>query len=276
MNTTINLNDLTLVSVTSVNIDSAAKALIISSEFCNFNSIKLFSPIKPEFLPSHIEHIEIPYISFSGYSHFIIEKLYKYIHTSYCLIIQADGFIINSGLWDKKFIEFDYIGAPWPESVDVNNSPIKKLKFDQNRVGNGGFSLRSKKLLEICSKINFDKLNYPIKSEDLIICHYLYESMCNEGIKFAPISVACKFAIEGCINRNISLDNYFGFHGKHWLTNSFFHELASKSRYSDLILDLLPRNTSLDKNISQKITGRLDPCPCGSNLKFKLCHGRLD
>jgi hypothetical protein len=32
--------------------------------------------------------------------------------------------------------------------------------------------LRSKKLLDITSRIRFDELDFPLKSEDLVICHY--------------------------------------------------------------------------------------------------------
>ena len=54
------------------------------------------------------------------------------------LIIQHDGFILNHKAWDNEFLNYDYIGAPvyW-----MGNKLIE--------VGNGGFSLRSKKLLKI-------------------------------------------------------------------------------------------------------------------------------
>ena len=41
------LNEITLITVAGVNIESAANALLISSEFFKFGSIKLLSPTKP-------------------------------------------------------------------------------------------------------------------------------------------------------------------------------------------------------------------------------------
>ena len=64
----------------------------------------------------------------------------------------------------------------------------------KNCVGNGGFSLRSRKLVETTAKINFDSLKFPFKNEDIIICHYLYEQMLDNGISFATPEIAAKFS----------------------------------------------------------------------------------
>jgi hypothetical protein len=276
MSTPLNLKQITLLTVTSVDIDAAAKALIVSSEFCDFDSAKLLSPTKPPGLPNTIEHISIPPIDFLGYSKFMIEELHNFVDTPFCLVVQADGFVINPQAWDARFLEFDYIGAPWPSYVGVNNLTQKTFTFDKNRVGNGGFSLRSKNLLEVCSRIQFDQLDLPVKSEDVIICHYLYEELCSQGIKFAPLDLANKFSTEIIINGlSAGLGNSFGFHGKHWLANDYLAELASRSSYTKEFSDLLIKPSNFLVNNSQKNTGRLDPCPCGSAKRFKECHGRV-
>ena len=86
----------------------------------------------------------------------------------------------------------------------------------KNQVGNGGFSLRSQKLTKVTAKINFDSLTFPIKSEDIVICHYLYQEMLDSGIRFAPPELAAKFSME---NENHlygqDVNTVFGFHGKH-------------------------------------------------------------
>jgi hypothetical protein len=57
------------------------------------------------------------------------------------LIYQDDSIIYKSNIHD--FIEYDYIGAPWPENQCDN----------QKNVGNGGFSMRNRLLCqEICEK----------------------------------------------------------------------------------------------------------------------------
>jgi hypothetical protein len=227
------LNEITLITVAGVNIESAANALLISSEFFKFGSIKLLSPAKPLLLHKTIEHIQISPKDFMGYQKFKIEELYKFVDTKYCLCIEPDGFVINPHLWTNEFLQYDYIGAPWPNFVKVNNGPVDKFYFGKNRVGNSGFSLRSKKLLEVCAKIKFDELNFWIKSEDLIICHFLYEQMLKAGIKFATLDLASKFSIESIVgNQPNSLESSFGFHGKRWLSNDYLKELAIKSNYS--------------------------------------------
>ena len=274
----LSLKEITLISITSVDIESAANALLISSEFCEFGSIKLLSPTKPVNLPNLIEHIGIPAIDFIGYSKFLIEDLNEFVDTKYCLIVQADGFLINPLKWTSQFLEYDYIGAPWPDVVDVKNSSNNKFYFDKNKIGNGGFSLRSKKLLEVCSRIKFDELNFPIKSEDMIICHFLYEEMIGAGIRFAPIDVASNFSIESIIGlQNKNLTSTFGFHGKHWLTDNYLKDLAANSAFSKEFISLLAKQSKIiltSENISSRI-GRLDPCPCGSLRRFKDCHGKM-
>jgi hypothetical protein len=276
MSNILQLNDITLLTVTSVDIDSAANALLVSSESCEFGSIKMLSPTRPIGLHKTIEHIPIPLINFIGYSKFMIEDLHKFVETKFCLCIQSDGFVLNPQLWTNEFLKYDYVGAPWPNAVNLNNGPVDKLYFDKNKVGNGGFSLRSKKLLEICSRIKFDELNFPIKSEDMIICHFLYEEMLKAGIKFAPLNLASKFSIESLIeNQNSSLVSSFGFHGKHWLSNDYLQKLAAKSNHPEEFSSLLRNHRPTQQLNRLGRLGRLEPCPCGSAKRFKDCHGKL-
>ena len=95
MNKKISLPDVTLLSITSVNIDQTQLALAISSENIEFSSIKLLSPTPSNYKISNIEYVPIPKIDYLGYSRFMIKDLYKYFTTKFCLIIQADGFVIN-------------------------------------------------------------------------------------------------------------------------------------------------------------------------------------
>jgi len=62
-----------------------------------------------------------------------------------CLLVQPDGFVINPDKWDNQFFEYDYIGAPWEQVPHSYLDPWGK----PHRVGNGGFSFRSKKLLDV-------------------------------------------------------------------------------------------------------------------------------
>lgn len=272
-----NLKDLTLITVTGVDVEMAVNALLVSSEYCDFAAIKLLSPSKPADLPGRIIHVNIPPIDFTGYSKFMIEDLNQYVDTEFCLVIQADGFLINPWVWRDSFLEYDYIGAPWPETILAPNTKDGRFGLDKNRVGNGGFSLRSKKLLEICSGIRYEKLQCLNKSEDLVICHFLYQEMLEAGIRFAPLELANQFSVESVLDHfNQDLTASLGFHGKQWLANSYLRELASRSEYQEQFLSLLYKpSPQVMLNTGSKRVGRLDWCPCGSKLRYKNCHGSL-
>jgi hypothetical protein len=187
------LPNVTLLSVTSVNVDQTSAALLHCAEFISFGAVKMLCSALPAITDPRVQYILIPPIDFLGYSRFMIEALNQHVQTSHCLVVQSDGFILDPARWRRQFLEYDYVGAPWPKYVAINGPGNRQLRLDKNPVGNGGFSLRSKKLLELLSRLKFDRLNFPLKSEDLLICHYLYDDMCAAGIRFAPPEIASLF-----------------------------------------------------------------------------------
>ena len=211
----INLPDVTLLSATSNEVEAAQLSMRISLHNINFGAVKLLCSSNPEKKYPDIEYISIPPLnSVDSYNQMIFQDLHKYFKTSHCLIVQADSFVVNSDLWDNEFLKFDYIGGPWPDKIEINPNLILDLK--KNPVGNGGFSLRSRKLVETTSKIDFKSLKFPIKAEDVVICYYLYDKMINSGIHFAPPQLAAKFSMENIDNLyGQNANSVFGFHGKH-------------------------------------------------------------
>ena len=236
MKTKIRLPNINLLAASSVKVDLVQDALKISSYEIDFASVKLLSSSKPKIKFSEIEYIHIPEMNLDGYCKLIIEDLYKYFDTTHCLIIQDDGFIVNSDQWNNDFLNFDYIGAPWTKTV----SPKKNLNIEllNNRVGNGGFSLRSKKFASVCKDLNFFNLKdkFSINNEDIIICHYLYDYMIKKDIKFAPIKLASNFSMEDEKTNNqygYDINKVFGFHGKH-LANFFKKRFNKKKLFNEL------------------------------------------
>lgn len=117
------------------------------------------------------------FIDIDGYSRFMVHDLHRHITTSHVLVVQWDGFVVDATRWREQFLAFDYIGAPWPDG----------------RVGNGGFSLRSRRLLEALADLRIEHCH----PEDACICIDHRESLeRNHGIHFAPIEVAREFAFE--------------------------------------------------------------------------------
>jgi hypothetical protein len=37
------------------------------------------------------------------------------------------SFVVNADLWKEEFLEFDYIGAPWPNKIQMNPNLIGSL-----------------------------------------------------------------------------------------------------------------------------------------------------
>ena len=141
-----------------------------------------------------------PLTSKEAYSEFVIKNLHKYIKTEFALIVQHDGYVVNALAWDNDFLNYDYIGAPW-------------WYAEGNNVGNGGFSLRSKKLLEVTANLLSEKTTIDCHPEDDVICRQNYEKLGKRGIKFAPMELAKKFSIEGWGTTDRVYENQFGFHG---------------------------------------------------------------
>jgi hypothetical protein len=249
----LSLPSVTLITVASRDIDQTNLALLHSAEHIDFGAIKMLCSALPISKDSRVTYLPIPQIDYLGYQRFMIEALNGYVQTDHCLIIQADGFILDPTRWRSQFLEYDYIGAPWPEVVAVHGREKRFLKLDKNPVGNGGFSLRSKRLLETTSALRFDSLNFQVKVEDVLICHYLYDYMRDAGIQFAPPQIAALFSIEDTSGLyGQSFNSVFGFHGKHWLPEASRH---------------------LSLKVQAPAIRRNQICPCGSGRKYKHCCG---
>ena len=214
----LNLPNVTLVSVTSVNINKHIKSLRRSSKRINFGSIILLTDSLNVAKIRGINVIPIAKInSIDDYSYFIIYKLHEFIHTSHCLIVQGDSYVLSPKSWQSIFLTYDYIGAPWPEKINSYITP-----FGENvRVGNGGFSLRSKKLLEVPTKVKvpfyvnkdpfYKNMGTDLLSEDGNICVHNKHIFEGAGCVFAPLDVALSFSYE---NNVLEYDGRptFGFH----------------------------------------------------------------
>lgn len=185
----------TLCAVSSVGLTATLAAMRHSLEQVRFERALFLSHAQPEGLGDpRIEWRQIDRInSRADYSRFILHELADHIATPHVLVIQWDGFIRTGGQWRDQFLACDYIGAVWPQFSDGNT------------VGNGGFSLRSRKLLEATRHIPAGS-----EPEDVLICrthrHVLEQEY---DIRFADANTARLFSYE----RERSTGDEFGFHG---------------------------------------------------------------
>ena len=211
------MKEITIVAASDLYIKETINALKVSSKVLKpyktilFTSNSYLKNKKNECIL--FEKIK-PLRSKSDYSKFLIFELYKYIKTSHVLIVQWDGFIINSNKWRKDFLLYDYIGAPFiPRIKSLSYS--RDLSNDFYTIGNGGFSLRSKKLIEAPSKYNlFDNEQLTNSNEDGFFCVLHRKFLESKGFKWAPFNIAKEFSIESPLNISELIDLPFGFHGR--------------------------------------------------------------
>jgi len=197
--TRLHLPNVTLVTVNCDKIDQGISAIKECLKGITFGAVKILTSANIESRADLPDIIKIPHIpTVERYSHFITKELYKYIDTDYMLIVQSDGYVKNPAAWTDEFLKYDYIGATWWYN-------------DKNIVGNGGFSLRSKKLMQAVAT---DRSIFKFHPEDHHICRtYRLHLERKHGIKFAPAGLARKFSIEGYRQKNKTWSGEFGFHG---------------------------------------------------------------
>jgi hypothetical protein len=150
---------------------------------------------------SNIRHILIKNIpSIKEYQKFIVYESPEIIlsnvdpkFSGHFLCINWDGFIVNPDAWRDEFLEYDYIGAPWP--------------WFNHMVGNGGFCLKSKQFLS-CQKTICEKHNIQ-HNEDVELCIVLRQKFESLGCKYANSKIGYTFSTEV---GDININNSFGFH----------------------------------------------------------------
>lgn len=200
----------TLCAVTSVAREATVAAMRHSLAQIGFEKALLLSDACPaELSGTGIEWRQIaPLASREDYSRFMLHDLADHIETDHVLIVQWDGFVRDGRRWRDAFLEYDYVGAVWPQFCDGM------------AVGNGGFSLRSKRLLE-------STRTFPVgpEPEDVAICRmHRHELEKAYYLRFAGLEIARQFSYE----RERSNRLEFGFHGSYNLFAELPGELVSR------------------------------------------------
>ena len=211
------MNRLILENVTGVIIerqshlnDTVSLIKKINKKIC-FGKLRVLvgsdTPNQVSHLDSEIEIISVPTMNIQGYNNFCVKKLHLYCPTLYCLLMQLDGFPIAIDNWDDCFYNYDYIGAPWLE-----NKGHWWADCTQRYVGNGGFSFRSKRLLDASARLDYRKERGDWNEDAFISCIAGGE-LEKAGLKFADRATASKFSVEFS-ETDSDLKKCFGFHGK--------------------------------------------------------------
>lgn len=138
-------------------------------------------------------HLNVSNLSIQDYNKLLTSVwFYKQIqkNTKKILIFQTDSCLLKEGV--ENFIDYDYIGAPWPHY--------------NNEVGNGGFSLRDLNFcIQLCKhhKISGEGVE---SHEDVFFNKYSKLYICN----VANYETACEFSCENIPTKTLPL----GVHSK--------------------------------------------------------------
>ena len=189
------MKDITLVAIEFQWYDLTRYAIEHSLKHIDPKEVLIISD--KEILPG-ARHVNTPPVAnISEYANIMLKGVGPHVNTGHALYVQWDGIAYNKDQWTDEFLKYDYIGAPWPWEPEGRN------------IGNGGFSLRSKKLLDACLDDRIRLGTERSVAEDNVIGSDNREYLENTyNIKFATTALAKQFSFE--------LGQYqpsFGFHG---------------------------------------------------------------
>ena len=203
------LPDVTLVAIDGTpDSERTALSLADASSRVSFARVLLLSPsLPPAGLPDGCEWIPIRPLTLKGYNQFCLAELHRHISTTHCLTVQGDSRIVNAAAWEDAWLAHDYIGAPWKPGHSGT----------EYRVGNSGFCLRSRALLEATAALPNEWMVWRGKRketcrDDVITCVMYRPQLEAQGLRFAPVEVAARFAFESPTPEAPALADQFGTH----------------------------------------------------------------
>ena len=196
----LELPQITLIALTNQDFDAHKQALDKASEGIEWGGKKIIWDDTMR--------------SIDDWNYKIIFELHEHVHTPFALLFHADGYPINPAAWRDEFLDYDYVGAPWPlpgRDFQDDDVSYRDPRGRIIRVGNS-VSLRSKRVMESPSKLGLEwKTYYGNTNEDGFLCVHNREALEAEGIRFAPLEVAKYFSKEHEIEENKGIET-FAFH----------------------------------------------------------------
>lgn len=200
MSDKLQLPTVTLLAVDCLNTDLIIKVIEHCKSKCDFGAVKFLTSIPCDY--EHVIKIK-PLNSLIAYSVFMLKHAYEYIDTSHILTIQRDGWILNPESFDYSLLELDFVGG---------------LYMQYDKCGSGGFSLRSKKIMEEVSKAvpYWDGTQQEAERITEELGYYedgvLSLSEFSKGFKIASLEQAANFSQAGNRNKKYFREKPFGWH----------------------------------------------------------------
>ena len=198
------LPNVTLAAMTSVNIWATIKAMEYSMRGIAFGDAVLITHKKPFGLPKCIRYSHTDKLNnIDDFNYKMVYERGRHIHPEFVLIVHADGFVVHPELWRDEFLDYDYIGAPWPLPPKGDTTTYRDINGNICRVGNSA-GIRSKRLMDFPRKAKipwtgeyaYGKMWY---YEDGFICCKIRHLLEAEGMRIAPLEVAKYYSHEKMI-----------------------------------------------------------------------------
>jgi hypothetical protein len=196
----LHLPDVTLVALDTVCHDLTMLAVKECIEKVQFGAVHIHTNDFTPYQRAEIDgtHFRIaPFPSVDGAMNYLWYGVPQQVETSHFLMVQWDSGIVSAAQWSDEFLGYDYVGAPWGWHGDAHE------------VGNGGFSLRSRRLMQhIAEQCEKFPLGHP---EDNVLCRQYRPELERAGFRWAPIDTALRFSFER--TGFSGYDRHFGYHG---------------------------------------------------------------
>lgn len=200
----LQLPQVTLAAMTSVNVKATIQAMEYSMRGIDFGDAVLITHKKPLGLPKSIRYSHTDKLkNIDDFNYKMVYELGDHIKTEYALIVHADGFVVNPQMWRDEFLDYDYIGAPWPLPKEGDTTTYRDIHGNICRVGNSA-GIRSKRLMDFPKKAKVPwEGEYAYGRmwfyEDGFICCKIRHLLEAEGMRIAPLDVAKYYSHEQMI-----------------------------------------------------------------------------
>ena len=165
----LQLPQVTLAAMTSVNVRQTVKAMEYSMKGIDFGDCVLITHRKPLFLPKTIRYAHTSKLTdINCFNYKMLYELGDYLHTDFVMIVHADGFVVHPEQWRDEFLDYDYIGSPWPLPKD--DFSYRDIHGNLCRVGNS-VGIRSRRLVNFPREANLPfEADHGYFNEDGFLC----------------------------------------------------------------------------------------------------------
>jgi hypothetical protein len=216
----LNLKNVTLFNVDVADPEKSTHALLYSMNLAEFGDVVLATDLnrwpglKAEKMGIRLYHTEQSDEKIAGPSRSFFKEYedqnitlpLQATTTEFVLSVEWDACVLNPSAWDDAWFKLDYIGALWSNYYEPGWPPTRS----GFRVGNGGFSLRSRRFCLLAYRAATEWKEDPgTMSYDQWICRTMRPWLETNGMVFGTEEQALKFSCEDTIYAG-----QFGFHGK--------------------------------------------------------------